>query len=267
MLRLGLLGWPVGHSLSPRIFQSLGERLGVQLSYRAIPLPPSELCSEVESLAAEGYAGLNVTIPHKQAVMKCLDALTPEARQIGAVNAIAFSGGKSKGHNTDAAGFLDALAQAGFQIDEAVVFGAGGAARAVGWALGSAKARSVRLCARRPQAAKRLAADLKKGFPRTDFSAGPAVEAVLWVNATPLGMEGFPDESPAAKAQCRFAFDLVYGRKTAFLRQAQAAGAKTRDGLSMLVFQALRAWEFWRRPLGDRARRRLAGELLREFAG
>src|SRR5438094_206363 len=112
--RLGLLGWPVGHSLSPRIFELLGERLKQNLSYRAIPVTAGELAGEIDSLAKDGYAGVNVTIPYKQAALALMDALTPEAKAIGAVNTVRFSGGKSKGHNTDAQGFLDALACGGF---------------------------------------------------------------------------------------------------------------------------------------------------------
>ncbi len=265
-VKLGLLGWPVGHSLSPRIFSTLGEELGVDLSYRAIPIAASELAGELDSLHADGYAGVNVTIPHKQAALAFLDSLTPEAKAIGAVNTISFSGAKSKGHNTDAQGFLDALAAGGFHTDgiDAVVYGAGGAARAAAWALGEAGAKSVRICARRGEQAKKLATDLKKLFRSTEFSAGPSRDADLWVNATPLGMEGFPDESPAGRGKSRMAFDLVYGRETAFLGQAREAGAKTLDGLSMLVFQALRGWEFWFKPLG-KTREQLAAMILREL--
>jgi shikimate dehydrogenase len=267
MLKMGLLGYPVGHSLSPRIFQSLSEKLDVALSYRAIPLPPSELAGEIDGLHADGYRGVNVTIPHKQAVMECLDSLTLEARQIGAVNAVSFSGGKSKGHNTDAAGFLDALAGMGLTVKglDAVVFGSGGSARAVGWALGKAGAKRVRFCARNAKAGKELAGSLKRLFVKTQFSAGPVVSAALWVNATPLGMEGFPDEAPASPLQCKAAFDLVYGRPTAFVRAAQAAGIKSQDGLAMLVYQALRGWEFWFKPLGEGRRRKLAQEILKEL--
>jgi shikimate dehydrogenase len=267
MLRLGLLGYPVGHSLSPRIFQSLSEKLDVRLSYRAIPLPPAELAGEIDSLHADGYLGVNVTIPHKQAVMECLDSLTPEASQIGAVNAVSFSGGKSKGHNTDAAGFSDALEGMGLKLKglDAVVFGAGGAARAVGWSLGKSGASRVRFTARNAKAGKEVAASLKKLFAKTQFSAGPAVPAGLWVNATPLGMDGFADEAPASALECRAVFDLVYGRRTAFLRQAQAAGIKAQDGLAMLVFQALRAWEFWCKPLGQKRRGELARDILKEL--
>ncbi len=267
MFKLGVLGYPIGHSLSPRIFQSLGDKLGVPLSYRAIPLPPAELAGEVDSLKADGYRGLNVTLPHKQAMAALMDSLSSEAEQIGAVNAVSFSGGKSKGHNTDAAGFLDALAVIGLKVRgiEAVIFGAGGSARAVGWALGKAGAGRVRIAARNAAAGQELAASLQKLFAKTRYSAGPAAPAALWVNATPLGMDGFPDEPPARPLNCGAAFDLVYGRRTAFLREAAASGIKSQDGLAMLVFQALRGWELWFKPLGEGRRRALARDILKEL--
>ncbi|MBI3551311.1 MAG: shikimate dehydrogenase [Elusimicrobia bacterium] len=266
-LRLGLVGWPVGHSLSPRIFDLLAERLKVKLSYCAIAVTAGELAGELASLAEDGYAGVNVTIPHKQAAARLVDALTPEAERIGAVNTVRFSGGKSKGHNTDAAGFLDALGllEIGPKGLDAVVFGAGGAARAVGWALGKARARKVRFSARRPAEAAKLARELGAMFEETAFSAGESRPAGLWVNATPLGMDGFPDESPAEKFAGCAAFDLVYGRETAFLKQARAAGARTQGGFAMLVFQALRGWEFWTKPLGEARRLRLASEIVKEL--
>jgi len=267
-VKLGILGFPIGHSRSPQLFGVLADKLGVEVTYRAIPVTDTELAGELASLAADGYAGVNVTIPHKQAVLKLAQSLTPEAEAIGAVNTVRFSAGKAKGHNTDAAGFLDALDAAGFSPKgkDAVIFGAGGAARAVGWALGSAHAAKVLICARSEGKAKELSKALKKSFPKTEFSVGTARAAALWVNATPLGMDGFPDRSPAEGSQCRLAFDLVYGRETPFLHEAEVAGAKTLDGLSMLVFQALRGWEFWFEALGEARRKTLAREILKEIS-
>jgi shikimate dehydrogenase len=109
-----------------------------------------------------------------------------------------------------------------------------------------------------------LAAALKGARKGTEISAGASRAAALWVNATPLGMEGFPDESPASAGKCSFAFDLVYGRETAFLREAKKSGARTQGGLSMLAHQALRGWEFWFSPLGAK-REKLAGKILKEL--
>jgi len=145
------------------------------------------------------------------------------------------------------------------------VFGAGGAARAAGWALAREGAKTVRFCARTASRAKLAARTLKPHFPKTKFSSGAANAADIWVNATPLGMKGFPDRSPAPKglASPAVAVDLVYGRRTAFQRDAKARGACVMDGAAMLVHQALRGWEYWDKPLGDR-RAALIGPLLKE---
>lgn len=258
-VRLALIGRPVSHSLSPRIFAELGRLLGRRVSYKALRVEDAALEAVVRGFRG---AGFNVTIPHKRAVMPLLDALTPEARAIGAVNAVRFSERGLIGHNTDAAGFLDALPR---KAKDAVVFGAGGAARAVAYALGESGARSVRIVARSPGKARSLALEFGKLFPRTRFSAGAPMRADVWVNATPLGMKGFPRKSPAPrKLACGFAFDLVYGGKTPFLKDASAAGIGSADGLDMLVCQALRGWEFWRGALGAR-RARLRDALLEKL--
>ena len=108
--------------------------------------------------------------------------------------------------------------------------------------------------------------DLGRAFPRTRFTAGAPAAARIWVNATPLGMKGFPDRSPAPERlpAPEAAVDLVYGRRTPFLRDAAARGARVESGAAMLVYQALRAWEFWDRPLGAARREALAGPLIEE---
>ena len=114
--------------------------------------------------------------------------------------------------------------------------------------------------------AQLAAKTLKKSFKNTEFEVGPLAPAFLWVNATPLGMEGFPARSPApGHFDCSAAFDMVYGGATPFLRQAGRSGVKACDGLAMLVFQALRAWEFWVEPLGEDRRGAIAEELLKEL--
>ncbi len=268
MNKLGLIGWPCGHSLSPKLFAMLGRKIHFPLSYRAIPVRPETLVNQARRLQTSHYRGLNVTIPHKQSIIGILDSMTREAREIGAVNVLSFARGEVLGHNTDAAGFLDALRREGFDPKDraVVIFGAGGSARAVGWALGKARARKVRFVARRPGQAQELAKTMRFCFPATKYSAGAAAPADLWVNATPLGMKGYPDRAQAASARCKAALDLVYARRTLFLRKAEAAGARVSDGRAMLVFQALRSWEFWFKPLGAARRRRLGDEIIKELS-
>jgi len=265
-VKLCLLGHPVAHSLSARLMAGLGRLTRRKVLYRACDVPPQRLACAVELLRWSGILGCNVTVPHKVAIVPLLDGLTPEARLAGAVNAVRCGQGRLLGHNTDSAGFADALRESGFAVAgrDALVFGAGGAARAVLCTLGRLRARRVTIAARRPEAARTLARAMAASFPGTVFSAGRPAAVDLAVNATPLGLPGFPDRSPAAPdwRGCGLALDLVYGRSTAFQRQARRLGARVLGGSGMLVSQALRSWEFWFGPLGAPRRLALKSRLL-----
>lgn len=252
--KLGLLGHPVGHSLSPRIFAALSARIGKPLSYEAVDTPPEFLADTLARLAGENWVGTNITIPHKIAAAKLCVSLSSEAKLCGAVNTITFGAKGPEGHNTDAAGFLDALSELGAKMRgaDALIYGSGGAARAAGLALGKAGARAVRFCARNPASGRRAARALHERYRKTRFSVGAPRPAALVVNATPLGMSGFPDEAPGPVLGCGLAFDLVYGRETAFIKAAQAADIPACDGTAMLLYQALRAAELWLGPLPER---------------
>jgi shikimate dehydrogenase len=248
----------------------LGRLTRRKVVYRACDVLPERLACAVELMRWSGMLGGNVTVPHKVAIVPLLDALTPEARLAGAVNAVRCSQGRLTGHNTDAAGFADALQDADFKAAgrDALIFGAGGGARAAACALGRLRARRVTIAARRPQAARSLARAMAASFPHTAFTAGRPAAADLVVNATPLGLPGFPDRSPAPMgwSGCGLALDLVYGRRTAFQRQAGSRGARVLGGSSMLVSQALRSWEFWFGPLGEVRRAGLKCRLLEGLA-
>jgi shikimate dehydrogenase len=243
--RAGVIGDPIGHSLSPRLFDFFSKALEKPVEYSAILVGVGELCETFGRLREEGLVGFNVTRPHKKAVLSLVDAVSDAARACGAVNVVAFTSEEAIGHNTDAAGFGDALALADFSVkgQDAVIFGAGGAAQAAVFELKRLGASNVMLCRRGEK----------------------APQAELWVNATPLGWkEGEP--SPAGESsQCRLAFDMVYGRETKFLSLARASGAKAVDGRGMLAAQALRSWEIWFGPLGEYARRKLAEQAIKEL--
>lgn len=275
----GVVGHPVSHSLSPQIFALLSKRIGTALDYRRVDLPPGSLDLAVDfNRATALFRGWNVTIPHKHAILAHLDHCSPEARALGAVNVVDFSRGRAHGHNTDVMGIRATLAMQGWKPKgrSAVIYGAGGAAAAVGWVLGELKCPTVYLIAREGCAsvarARALSRRLGKHFPRTRFLAmtdrneipqsGPRrarsafispagpwhATAGLYVNATPLGMQGYAATSPArAPLNPRaLAFDLVYRPLiTPFLRQAQRAGLTTVGGLDMLVAQAIGTWEIW----------------------
>jgi len=257
-----LLGHPVEHSLSPRLHNPAFEAQGVNAVYVATPVRPEQIEDAVAGLRAMQFLGATVTVPHKEAVRPFLDAVSDRAAAVGAVNTIVREGDTLRGDNTDVAGFLAPLVEAvGDALDGArmVVFGAGGAARAVVYGLlDRYRPARLTLVARRPEQAEALSADLD-GYDATDAlrvttfaDAGDAVrDSRLLVNATPLGMAPdrasqtpWPDASDLHDDQV--AYDLVYSpEETRFLRAAAAQGATTIGGLDMLVEQAAAAYRQW----------------------
>ncbi len=264
--RLGLLGYPLEHSRSPQLHTAALRALGWAGEYRLYPVPPARpqaLRVWVERLRAGQLQGLNVTIPHKQAVLPWLDGLTPAAQAIGAANTLFRDAhGRVIGDNTDAAGFwADArrrLPLAAGPVGRALVLGAGGAARAVVYALSTA-GWPVWVLARRVAQAQALARALQPhgvgriiprpwdALARLVTTPGPPW---LIVNATPVGMAPHAGQSPWP-AQVPWppraaVYDLVYNpRPTRLVQQARAAGLPAVDGLGMLVEQAVRAFVRW----------------------
>jgi shikimate dehydrogenase len=266
MISLGLIGYPLAHSLSPKIHHTAMTYCGVEGSYSLFPIPPEEL-QEIKELLNRvrngGIAGLNVTIPHKQNVISMLDELTPVAQTIGAVNTITMRNGKLIGDNTDAAGFLADLhrhlAAGSGEWEEgknALVLGAGGAARAITFALVHDGWR-VAIAARRPEQARALIAQFPEhasDLIRIKFDANYFRSAVsglsLVVNATPIGAFPAVEKSPwpAGIPLPRRAvfYDLVYNpRETKFVLDARAEGLRAFTGLGMLVEQAASAFKTW----------------------
>ncbi len=269
-MKLGIFGRPIAHSRSPFLFSRLGGLLNKQLSYKAVEVEDDFAVTAQRSRKAK-WRGISVTIPFKVEAVRLADRLTPVARAVGAVNVLRFeANNRITGHNTDADGLMDALKFAGVVMSgvRVQVFGAGGAARAAGYAAAKGGAKTVRFTNRTASTAKDCARDLAPNFPKTSFSAGAPRNADIWINATPLGQNGNPDVSPAPKSLRApgAALDMVYGKKTAFQRHAQRLGARTQDGTAMLVFQALRAYEFWDHPLGPRRRAILAATLIKELS-
>lgn len=245
----GVIGWPVEHSLSPVLHNSAFRALRLDWVYLALPIEPERLHEAVRGLFAAGCGGLSVTIPHKQAVMDCCSSVSAAARAIGAVNTLIPDGhGGCRGDNTDAEGFLSALDEsaplelAGTSV---LMIGAGGAARAVAYALTSRGAR-VRVANRTPQ----RAAELGEPVPFTHAAMEEAAStAALVINATSLGMGS--DEVPVdlpidGLGPATVAYDLVYrGEPTPWLRAASGRGARTVDGLGMLLHQGAAAFRQW----------------------
>ncbi|WP_217912783.1 shikimate dehydrogenase [Miltoncostaea marina] len=245
----GIIGWPVEHSLSPVMHNAAFAALGINWAYAAFPVEPARVPEAVRGLAAAGCAGLNVTIPHKAAVLGCCSAVSDAARAIGAANTLVPDGdGGWRADNTDAAGFLRALDEAApldLEGADVLVIGGGGAARAVAFALRSRGAR-VRVANR----TRARAAELGEPVPFTTAAMdAAAAAAALVVNATSLGLHGdeVPPELPmAGLGDGRAVADIVYRPGgTPWLAAAARRGARTVDGLGMLLHQGAAAFEQW----------------------
>lgn len=240
---LAVLGHPVGHSISPTIHSAAIAAVGLNAVYVALDVPPESLDTVLDGLVAAGFLGANVTIPHKAAALAYCDAVTEEARFIGAANTLYWDGDRLTADNTDAAGLLAVLREdcAITAIDTAVVFGSGGAARAAVVALGRLGA-GVRVQARRPEAAAALQA-----LARDAGAASPAPgPARLVINATPLGRHGesLPEEL-MTQGSGQVAVDLNYATRSPFLTGAAAQGALAVDGTGMLIRQAEASFARW----------------------
>jgi len=256
--RLGLIGYPLGHSLSPKIHTAALKACGLEGSYSLFPIPPDDkdgLKDLLVRIRSGELHGLNVTIPHKQNAIEFMDELTPTAKAIGAVNTIYLRDGKLIGDNTDAAGFLADLKK-GIENRElgvgksALVLGAGGSARAVVYALLSA-GWNVTLATRRLEQAEQLA----NTFPNhqlliTNYSSLILHPSSLLVNTTPVGMFPNVDNSPLPEnlslPSNAFVYDLVYNpSETKLVKTARAQGLSATTGLGMLIEQAALAFELW----------------------
>ncbi len=254
MIKSGVIGWPVGHSLSPRLHGYWLDQYAIDGTYEALPVQPENLRAAIQGFRDDGYGGLNVTVPHKETVMDCLDDISQGARRMGAVNTIVFEDGAAKGSNTDGFGFMENLkaGHPGFDAaaGPAVVLGAGGAARAVVCALIDAGASHIILANRTRERAEKLAADLSGPITVIDWDrrTDALEDAALVVNTTTLGMTGKAalDLSLDKLPESALVTDIVYAPlQTGLLVAARARGNPVVDGIGMLLHQARPGFMAW----------------------
>lgn len=251
----GVIGWPVGHSRSPRLHGYWLRSLSVDGAYVPLPVRPEDFAEVLCALPKMGFRGANITVPHKEQALALCDEVEPLAARIGAVNTlVVMPDGRIQGRNTDAFGFLENLRRGApsWRPDAgpAVVLGAGGASRAVLAALLDAGVPEIRLLNRSPERAERVAAEM--GGPirvlAWERRAAALEGAALLVNTTTLGMSGQPplDLNLAALPPSAVVNDIVYvPLETDLLRAAKARGNVVVDGLGMLLWQAVPGFEAW----------------------
>ena len=262
----GVIGNPIGHSLSPHLQNAGFAARRIDATY--LPFLVERLPDFLDSIGPLGIKGFSVTIPHKERIVSHLAACDPLARQIGAVNTVVVrGGGKLYGYNTDYVGVLHALeSRVRLRGSRVLLVGAGGAARAVAFALAQAGA-NVCICARRQKKARIIANAVNGSLIDWSRLKRESFDAI--VNATPVGMYPFENDSPleARDLNCRLVFDTIYRpRKTKLLQLAERSGIETVSGVEMFVAQGVAQWEIWmgqRAPV-DQMRRAVLSALLRE---
>lgn len=260
---LGIIGYPLKHSLSPVFQQAAIDHLGLDIVYQAWPTPEDGLTMRVTGLRAPSVLGANVTIPHKEACLPLMDELDPLVEKVGALNTIVNRSGRLHGYNTDLEGFLRALRDdAGFDPrgKRALVAGAGGAARAVVVALAQAGAASVTVINRTFHRATRLVEDLRGAVGEMQLNALPdmytswaasAVGCHLLINCTSVGSAGTAQEkeSPMPADVIHpgvLVYDLIYRpAETVLMRTARQRGARVIGGLPMLIYQGAASFKIW----------------------
>ena len=253
----GILGHPIGHSLSPLMHTLAFRHHSLDAVYLPFSVAPDDLGSAVAGAVALGMGGFNVTIPHKENIVTCLDEITDEASAIGAVNTVQLREGRAIGHNTDGAGFLLPLQEMATPVSQldACVLGAGGAARALAAALLGAGCPRLIIANRTFSRAERLAAELQSRYSDAEVrsihmsdAADAARQSRLVVNSTSMGMhqgDGSPLPGSCLGPE-QVAYDIVYRPLiTPFLQEARAAGATTIGGLDMLIGQGAAAFAIW----------------------
>ena len=246
-MKFGLLGAKLGHSLSPQIHQEVFRQLGIDATYELIEVSGDKLAEKVAELHRI-FRGLNVTIPHKVAVMESLDRIAPEARAIGAVNTVLFKDGLAEGFNTDYFGFARLLEHNGLvpQGKEVCVLGTGGASRAILQCVTDMQAQRITVIS---QAMENAPEDIRARYTVKTYDDLKTMSGDLLINCTPVGMFPKVDVSPvdgAVMEHFAAVADIIYNpAETQFMKLARQQGKPAVNGLFMLVAQAVAADEIW----------------------
>lgn len=255
---LGILGYPIGHSLSPLMHNAVIKKMGLDLVYLPFEVKPGKLSDAVSAIRILNIAGVNVTVPYKENIVKYLDIISLPAKKIGAVNTIVNKNGKLFGFNTDYYGFLKSISEKIAPKNKNVfMLGCGGVAKAIALSLIDSKIARLAVADIDSGKAKYFS---ESSLPRikvikTSQIPDEMASADIFINATPVGMkEG--ECSPVDKKYLRkdlFVYDVVYNRETQLLKDAKKIGARNSSGLDMLVYQGAKSFELWtgKFPPGD----------------
>ncbi|MFH0948200.1 MAG: shikimate dehydrogenase [Elusimicrobiota bacterium] len=247
---LGIFGCPIKHSLSPLMHNAALEKMCLDFAYLPFEVTSDNLSDAVSAIRILNIVGVNVTIPHKENIIKELDRISDEAKKIGAVNTIVNKNGNLSGYNTDYYGFLKSISEKISPRNKNVVMlGCGGVAKAIAVALIDSKINQLTIADIDVQKAENF---LEGSFPRIKIVQVPQIsdelkKADIFINATPVGMKK-GDGSPIDKKYLRknlFVYDVVYNRETQLLKDTKKIGADFSDGLDMLVYQGAKSLELW----------------------
>lgn len=256
---LGIIGHPISHSLSPVMHKAAAEHTGIKLRYEPYDVPHRELDRFMGKLGQSGIGGLNVTVPHKVSVMEYMDELSDEAGAMGAINTIICKDGRLTGDNTDGYGFITSITHNGGEDmanKKVFVYGAGGAARAVCRAVAQAGAGGLVIANRTETKAGEIAARLGNYDTKVEvigLDSNKLVDSVrsadIIINTTSIGMAGVAEKRPPGTESIsdgQLVMDIVYSPlETPLLKLAKAKGARTLDGLWMLIHQGARSFKLW----------------------
>jgi shikimate dehydrogenase len=262
MKRFGVIGHPISHSLSPLMHKTAYSMLGLECTYDSFDVSPETLAESMRDFASKGFCGLNVTIPHKEAVAKQMHELSDEAKAVGAANTILFENGRLRGENTDVYGVAASLEpyRSDLRGEKILLLGAGGTSRAIIYALLTRfNPAEIVIANRNEERADELVKHFQSHANNIVLKASPAdqgtlsslaTNARLIVNATSIGMSPAIDASPMGD-WVRFhpgqiVFDLIYTPlETKLLAAASRGGARTISGLEMFLYQGARSFELW----------------------